>query len=108
MSSRKIRCHPLTESAIEEHCLKITLLGARLTVSQPEWRLLQLLSKRSGHIVSAEELASLIWSDSECLCLRDLDALMAMLNIKVRNACTGSIEVVPTIGYRVVPPRATA
>lgn len=53
--SCKIRCHPLTESAIEEHCLKITLLGARLIVSQPEWRLLQLLSKRSGQIVSVEE-----------------------------------------------------
>ena len=93
---------------IEEHYLKITLLGARLTVSQPEWRLLQLLSKRSGQIVSVEELASLIWSDSEFLRHRDLDAIMATLNNKVRNASSGSIEVVPTIGYRLVPPRASA
>ena len=94
--------------SIEEHCLKITMLGRQLTVSQPEWRLLQLLSKRSGQIVSVEELASLIWSDSEFLRHRDLDAIMATLNIKVRNASSGSIEVVPTIGYRLVPPRATA
>ncbi len=93
--------------SIEEHCLKITLSGRRLTVTQPEWRLLQLLSKKLDQIVPIEELASLIWSDSEFLRHRDLDAIIATLNDKVRSASSGSIEVIPRIGYRLLPPHAT-
>ena len=93
--------------SIEEHCLKITILGRQLTVSQSEWKLLQLLSKRHGQLVSVEELAGLIWSESEFLRHRDLDDIISTLDTKLCNACAGSIEVVPTIGYRLLPPRAT-
>ncbi len=94
--------------SIEEHCLKITLSGRRLTVTQPEWRLLQLLSKKLDQIVPIEELASLIWSDSEFLRHRDLNAIIATLNDKVRRASSASIEVIPRIGYRLLPPHANA
>ena len=90
--------------SIEEHCLKITILGRQLTVSQSEWKLLQLLSKRHGQLVSVEELAGLIWSESEFLRHLDLNALIATLNTKLCSACAGSIDVVPTIGYRLLPP----
>jgi DNA-binding response OmpR family regulator len=93
--------------SIVEHCLRITLLGRQLTVSQSEWKLWQLLCKRHWQIVSVEELAGLIWSESEFLRHRDLDDIIATLNTKLCNACAGSIEVVPTIGYRLLPPRAT-
>jgi Response regulators consisting of a CheY-like receiver domain and a winged-helix DNA-binding domain len=94
--------------SIEEHCLKITLFGKRLTVSQSEWRLLHLLTKRLGQIVSVEELAGLIWTDGKFLRYRDLDTMIDTLNTKLSNTFSGSIEIVPTIGYRFLPPRATA
>lgn len=92
--------------SIEEHCLRITLFGKRLTVTQAEWRLLRLLTKRLGQIVSVEELASLIWTDSTFLRYRDLDVMIDTLNTKLCNTSSGSIEIFPTIGYRFLPPRA--
>jgi DNA-binding response OmpR family regulator len=94
--------------SIEEHCLRITLFGKRLTVSQPEWRLLHLLTKRLGQIVTVEELAGLIWTDSTFLRYRNLDVMIGTLNTKLCNTSSGSIEILPTIGYRFLPPRSTA
>lgn len=89
--------------SIEAHSLTITLRGGRLTVSEPEWRLLRILNKRRGQIVPIEELATVLWSDNEFLRHRDVDAIIATLDTKVRNASSGSIEVLPAIGYRFLP-----
>ncbi len=89
--------------SILQHSLSIMLWDGRLTVSQPEWRLLRLLSQRDGQIVSVEELASLVWSDDGLLHHRTLDAMIATLDDKVREALSGSIDVLPGIGYRLLP-----
>lgn len=94
--------------SIEEYGLNITLFGRRLTVSQSEWRLLQLLTKRAGQVVPIEELASLLWSGSEFLRYGDLDAMIATLTTKLQSVVSGSIESLPSIGYRFIPPHATA
>ncbi|MCC6966467.1 MAG: response regulator transcription factor [Nitrospira sp.] len=93
--------------SIEEHCFVITLSGHRLTVSKPEWHLLQFLSRRAGQIVSVEELASLIWTESQFLRYRELDVMIRSLKTKLENACFGSIEIVPTVGYRYRPLMST-
>lgn len=85
----------------------ITLSGHRLTVSKPEWHLLQFLSRRAGQIVSVEELASLIWTESQFLRYRELDVMIRSLKTKLENACFGSIEIVPTVGYRYRPLMST-
>lgn len=94
--------------SIEEHCLRITLFGRQLTVSQLEWRLLHLLTRRVRQVVPIEELGSLIWTDNTFIRSRDLDAMIGTLNTKLRNTLSGSIEIISTIGYRFIPPRATA
>ncbi len=110
--TRRLLDEPPVESddslSIEEHSLKIRLSGGRLIVSPREWRLLRSLSKRPWLIVPVEELASLIWSESEFLRYRDLDAVIATLNTKLCHASCGSIEILPTIGYRMHFPRTSA
>jgi DNA-binding response OmpR family regulator len=96
----------LTENpslSIEGHCLMITLSGRQFTASQDEWRLLRFLTTRSGRIVTVEELASLIWGESEFLRYRELDTIMRRLKARLENSVAGSIEIIAGIGYRFIP-----
>lgn len=88
--------------AIDGHCLIVSLRGKQLTVSQDEWKVLRLLTTRSGRVVTVEELGSLIWADHEISRDRQLDRLMRTLKIKLENICCGSIEILVGIGYRFI------
>jgi DNA-binding response OmpR family regulator len=86
--------------AIDDHCLNVSLRGKQLTVSRDEWKVLRLLTTRSGQIVTVEELVSLIWGDREPTRDRQVRSLVQTLKTKLENSFAGSIEILPTIGYR--------
>ncbi len=95
---------PATNSSlvIEDQCLIVSLRGKQLTVSREEWSLLRFLVDKPEQIITVEELVSLIWEDNELVRDRHLDRLVRGLKTKLENTFSGSIEILPRIGYRYV------
>ena len=95
---------PATTSSlsVEDHCLIVSLRGKQLTVSREEWSLLRFLVGKPDQIITVEELVSLVWEDNELVWDRHLDTLVRGLRTKLENTFSGSIEILPRIGYRYV------
>lgn len=87
---------------IREHSLVISLFGKDLTVSPKEILLLRLLTARSNEVVPEEELVGALWNTSPLLHEQELLRAIWGLRRKLENNSAGSIEILPSIGYRFI------
>ena len=95
---------PNSSLSIEDHYLIVSLRGKQLTVSREEWSLLRFLVGKPNQIITVDELVSLIWED-DVMWYRHVDTLVRALRTKLENTFSGSIDILPRVGYRYVPHR---
>ncbi|MET0515824.1 MAG: response regulator transcription factor, partial [Nitrospiraceae bacterium] len=95
---------PNSSLSIEDHYLIVSLRGKQLTVSREEWSLLRFLVGKPNQIITVDELVSVIWED-DVMWYRHVDTLVRALRTKLENTFSGSIEILPPVGYRYVPHR---
>lgn len=103
----KVRPAPRVAAAdgsliVEAHCLIVSFHGKQLTVSAPELSLLQSFSNQPGQIVAPDTLHRLVEEDDPAVRGEEVERLIRTLRRKLENAQSGSIEILPRIGYRYI------
>jgi DNA-binding response OmpR family regulator len=86
---------------LEEDRFVALFRGRRVTLSGPEWRILQRLVRHDGQVVPREELTSILWGEDGLIHEHALDRHIQALSQKLRDdaICADSIVTVPG-GYR--------
>ncbi len=104
------RVHPPAQSAtnglgddlvLEEDRFVALFRGKRVTLSGPEWKLLQRLARHDGQVVLREELTSILWGEDGLIHEHTLDRHIQSLSRKLKDdaVCADSIVTAPG-GYR--------
>jgi two-component system catabolic regulation response regulator CreB len=87
--------------ALDEERYQIALEGKALTLTRYEYRLLALLVKRRGKVLTREQLMYQVWEEPEASGERTVDAHVKSLRAKLREV-SGDVEYIRTlrgIGY---------
>lgn len=86
---------------LEEDRFVALFRGKRVTLSGPEWKILQRLVRQDGQMVPREELTTILWGNDGLIHEHTLDRHIQELSQKLKDdaVCAGSIISAPG-GYR--------
>ena len=90
---------------IDTDRVSVNLDSAPLTLTRKEFKLLALLVRNAGQVVTREEILWNVWSYSADVKTRRLDVHIRRLRQKLEQADAHYIETVFGIGYRFQPCR---
>ncbi len=86
---------PLRSLVIDPPRRQVTFCGTPLTLSRLEYELLAAFAKRPGHVLSREQLMTMIWEQPETSLERSVDAHIKNLRSKLR-AVRPDVEAIVT------------
>jgi DNA-binding response OmpR family regulator len=108
---RRVKETPKIEAVYEDQVLqldfqrhKVQLRGQGLELSPTEFRLLTVLAKNAGVVLSTERLLDLVWGEAE-VGHDNVRVYISSLRKKLEGGPTQLIETVREFGYRYNPPR---
>jgi DNA-binding response OmpR family regulator len=98
-------CGNLT--VLESHVV-ISLYGRHIDLSEAQWRVVSLLARQPGQVVTRDEIVSVLWGNDGLLHQHELDRLISALKWKLDQGGEETVVSMPSVGYLLRPQTSNA